>query len=153
MMKHDCVDIHTVVEVQRELPFTTQQVWSVLGDFGNHTWVPSVRRAELIGQGIGAIRRLCTDAGVVDERLDAWDDARQSFAYSVVSVMPYPVEDYRVRVQIESVSHSTSLVQWCAEFRVLGIAPVEAGDMMQAVYRSIGDWLMQELERRFSAPA
>jgi hypothetical protein len=141
------------VEASREFAFPADQVWGVLGDFGNHTWIPSVRHVEVLGNGVGSIRRLTTDTGIVDERLDARDEPTRTFAYSVVSAMPYPVEDYRVRVQIEEITPASSRVHWRAAFRSKVLDVAQAQQTMAAVYVSIGEWLNQELTRRFSAQA
>ncbi len=140
------------VETARLLDFPAAQVWSVLGDFGNHSWVPAVRHAKLIGEGMGAVRRLTTDTGIVDERLDAYDAHALSYAYSIVSPMPYPVEDYRVSVQIDVLAPARSRVRWRAQFRAKGVSVIHAEQLMTGVYVSIGDWLEQELARRFSVP-
>lgn len=152
-MQHRTPDCRARVEATRKLDFSAAQAWNVLGDFGNHTWVPSVRHADLVGQGVGAIRRLTTDAGVVDERLDAWDQYSMTYSYSIVGHISYPVEDYRVWVRVESLTSDSSSVRWRAEFNAVGIPVAEAENVMERVYISIGDWLEQELVRRFTAQA
>src|SRR5262245_22649200 len=61
------------------------EVWSVVGQF-SLAWHPAVARVELIGKGIGQLRRLETlDGREIVERLEAVDDAKRSYRYSLVA--------------------------------------------------------------------
>ena len=46
------------VHVARDLDFPAATVWALLEDFGDISWAPGIDRIEVIGEGIGMIRRL-----------------------------------------------------------------------------------------------
>src|SRR5262245_46446013 len=61
------------------------EVWSVVGQF-SLAWHPAVANVELIGTGIGQLRKLETvDGREIVERLEAVDDAKRSYRYSLVA--------------------------------------------------------------------
>lgn len=141
------------VEFTRVLPFSAPFVWDVLGAFGELGWIPAVTRVELLGSGVGAVRRVFTASGHVDERLDSHDTAAMRYAYSIPGPMPYPVRDYRVQVRIVPNGTAACAVTWRAEFMPDGVPVADAERLMTSVYASIADWAEQELRRRLSAPA
>jgi uncharacterized protein YndB with AHSA1/START domain len=65
--------IHTEVTIDR----APDDVWAVLGDFGNVDWVPGLASARMEGK-----RRVCTmdEGGEIHEDLER-DDDRRSFSY------------------------------------------------------------------------
>jgi hypothetical protein len=68
-----------------ELAADADEVWSVAGRF-NLDWHPLVAKSTLIGSGIGQLRTLATIAGgQVIERLEAIDDAKRSYRYSMIA--------------------------------------------------------------------
>ena len=99
------------VSVKRVLPFPAEKVWGVFGDFGNRGWA-GYPKIEMIGEGIGMIRRLHFDGyEPIDEVLEYYDEASMTFVYTVHD-MPLPIVDYRSTVQISAEDDGSALVEW-----------------------------------------
>ena len=66
-----------------ELAATPDEVWAVIGQF-SLDWHPLIASMTLIGGGVGQLRRIRNPRrqGIV-ERLDAVDDAKRSYRYTL----------------------------------------------------------------------
>jgi hypothetical protein len=79
--------LQTVAE-SVELAATPDAVWSVIGRF-SLDWHPAVARVNLTGAGLGQLRTLGTvDGREIVERLDAIDNAKRFYRYSLVAGVP-----------------------------------------------------------------
>jgi len=77
-------DVQTVVD-SVELAASPGDVWSVVGRF-SLDWHPLIAGVELVGTGIGQLRKLRTLTGDhVIERFEAVDDAQRSYRYALVA--------------------------------------------------------------------
>jgi hypothetical protein len=80
-------EVQTVAE-SVELASAPDTVWSLIGQF-NLEWHPLVASSRLIGTGIGQLRRLTTrDGGEIVERLEAIDEAKRSYRYTLIAGVP-----------------------------------------------------------------
>jgi hypothetical protein len=62
------------VKLIRDLDFTAQRVWAVLEDYGNMEWAMGPPKVEVIGEGIGMIRRVLIEGmDPIDEVLETMD--------------------------------------------------------------------------------
>ena len=68
-----------------ELTATPDEVWSLVGPFSLE-WHPLVAKVSLSGSGIGQLRKVQTiDGREIIERLEAVDDAKRFYRYSLVA--------------------------------------------------------------------
>lgn len=96
-----------------ELAAGPDEVWSVVGRF-SFDWHPLVARASVTGVGIGQLRRLVTLAGgEVIERLEAIDDAKRTYRYTLVAGVP--ASRYVGTIDVTP-KGSGSIVDWRVDF-------------------------------------
>ena len=58
------------VSVTRELEQSVEQVWGLVSDFANVSWMPAGTECKLEGEGPGMIRRIAAGDTTLDETLD-----------------------------------------------------------------------------------
>jgi len=105
-------ELQTVVE-SVELAAPPDAVWSVIGGF-NLEWHPRVARVDLTGIGVGQLRRIKTLEGKdIVERLEAIDDARRFYRYTLVTGVP--ASRYTGTLEVKS-RGSGSVASWRVEF-------------------------------------
>jgi hypothetical protein len=105
-------EVQTVAE-SVELAAAPDTVWSLIGQF-NLEWHPLVASARLIGTGIGQLRRLTTrDGGEVVERLEAIDEAKRSYRYSLIAGVP--ASRYVGTIEVTP-NGSGSIARWRVQF-------------------------------------
>ena len=80
-------DLQTIAE-SVELAAAPDEVWSLIGKFGG-AWHPLVARVRLTGTGIGQLRTIETlDGSEIVERLEALDDGKRFFRFSIIAGIP-----------------------------------------------------------------
>ena len=80
-------ELQTVTE-SVELAAAPDAVWAVIGQF-NLDWHPLVARVSLTGTGVGQLRRIETrDGKEIVERLDAIDNAKRFYRYTLIAGIP-----------------------------------------------------------------
>src|SRR5262245_33299849 len=81
------MELQTVAD-SVELAATPDEVWSLIGPFGLD-WHPGVARTNLTGAGIGQLRTMQTrDGKEIVERLEALDNAKRTYRYTLVAGVP-----------------------------------------------------------------
>ena len=81
-----------------DLAATPEQVWALIGSFGDLSWHPLAAAVTLIGTGIGQLRTTETiDGKRVIERL-ATDPTARSYSYTGVSGLP--VSNYTGKLSV-----------------------------------------------------
>ncbi len=94
----------SIVEVSRDIPLPTADVWTALADIsGVHRFHPSVSRSALLGeqpQGIGA-RRTCEfyDGNRIEEEVVRWEEGRSMEVEITAGSMP--LTRARARLELE----------------------------------------------------
>ena len=137
-------EVQTVAEsVELEVP--PDEVWSVIGRF-NLDWHPLVASVDLIGTGIGQLRRIRTlDGREIVERLEAIDNARRFHRYALVAGVP--AHHYAGTVEVKP-SGRGCIAEWSVQFL--------ANDQPDIVVRTIVSRLVKtglgSLSRRFAVP-
>ena len=135
--------------VQRTLDFPADTVWAVLADFGNIGWAAGDNKVEVIGEGIGTIRRIIVEGleEPIDEVLDALDADAKRLAYSIPRGMPFPVENYAANATVQANGDTQCEVTWRGQFTAKPeIADEDAKTLMESTYRQLIDWLTAHLE-------
>jgi hypothetical protein len=139
-------DESQTVALSVELPIAADDVWATIGSFALD-WHPLVASTCLIGTGIGQLRRIRTlDGKEIVERLEAVDDAMQSYRYTMISGVP--ASRYIGAIDVTS-KGNRCVVEWRVQYR--------ADDQPDIVVRTIITTLLKSglgsLERRFAAAA
>lgn len=96
-------------------------VWSVVGNFGDMSWLPGVVKTEASGDKTPdqAKRELTlSSGGVVDEILTKYDDAGMSLSYRIerVDMKVLPVNNYSSTIKVTAADGGKSLVEWKGAF-------------------------------------
>jgi len=137
------------VNVSRELDSTPGQVWAVLGNFGDMSWTEGTERVEVVGSGIGMIRRIFMNGmEPIDEVLESMDDAAHTFSYSIPRGLPMPVTDYLADVRVVALDGDRSRVDWHATaLPTGGVSAADASAILHGAYGQLLGWLEQHLQR------
>jgi hypothetical protein len=115
------------------------KVWSVVSDFGDVSYVgDAVKECTIDGEGLGCVRTIEMAAGgLVEERLDAYNDDGCRFAYSIVNdaSCPLPFEGYSSRFSLRPLGPSATELEWHGDFQPKGDASEEdATNVVSAIY-------------------
>jgi hypothetical protein len=105
-------ELQTVVE-SVDVSAPVDQVWALIGAFGS-TWHPLIAKIELIGAGIGQLRKIETiDGKQIIERLDAIDNSQTSYRYTMISGVP--ATDYTGMLGVTAKGAGSS-VEWRVQY-------------------------------------
>ena len=138
------------VKLIRDLGFPAQRVWEVLADYGNMEWAMGPPKVEVIGDGIGMIRRvLIPGMDPIDEVLEARDPEQMSYSYSIPRGLPLPLTDYRSSARVETLADGNARVHWSCECTPTDATMTEADTerLMHDTYNSLLDSLEAFLGR------
>lgn len=139
------VDVH----VARDLDFSAATVWALLEDFGDINWAPGIDKIEVIGEGIGMIRRLhLSGMEPIDEQLDSMDASTMTFAYSIPRGIPMPVTDYRANAKVTALDEGRCHLDWYGRATPQGATEEEAAAMIRGAYEMLMQWIDDALKAR-----
>lgn len=129
-------------QVTRRFNMSADDLWAMIGDFGN-TGKWSGRPPEACiqeGEGIGALRTLTVEDGrVIVDRLDA--QGQYFYSYSIVT-SPLPVKSYSATMSVASLSNATCEFTWTGDIDPDGIDNEQATQFFENVYH-MGIGLME----------
>ncbi len=129
-----------------DLQASPQTVWAVVGEFGG-LWHPLVGSLQLIGQGIGQLRRIETiDGKIIVERLAARDAAHRILEYTMVSGIPVDIYEGQLSVVAQG---SGSTLTWSVAFRHAGLADM----IVNIIISTLIDTGLAALKTRFDSGA
>ena len=136
------------VKVERVLEFAAQEVWALIADFGNVSWVPGIEKVELEGEGVGMVRHLTVPVfPQLHERLDAIDHEKMTLDYSIPAVAYIHLKDYRARAQVFELEGDRCRVVWSCISEVDGADDEQAIAETEAFYVSIMTWIGDALTK------
>lgn len=104
-----------------EISVPANDVWAIIGDFGNADWLPMVESTESDGgNDKGATRTLVLGPDIkVYETLKKHDDAKMSYSYRIPvnthDVNILPVNNYSATLSVKG-SENGSIVTWKGAF-------------------------------------
>ncbi len=135
------------VKVSEEVGASAEAVWKLLRDFGGiQKWAAGIESCSVDGEGIGAVRTLGVAGGAsLQERLEAFDDQRRTFSYSIIGASPLPVTDYLSKVEVTQTGPDSSRVDWSASFEPKGISEEQAQQIVRGIYTGGIDGLKKTL--------
>jgi hypothetical protein len=124
-------------QVTQQFDIPAEQLWELIGDFGNMSkWTglpPETCVQE--GDGVGCIRTLTVPRGIIVDRLDAMTP--NSYSYSVInaSESPLPYKSYRATMTVDPVTPTSSQLTWAGEFEPDNISEEEAISNVENMYQ------------------
>ncbi len=114
-----------------EIQASADDVWQLLSDFADTSWVPGVSKSELVGQGVGAHRLVYVgNAPALKETLEALDLKTRTLSYTIGAGNPLPVSNYRATVKVVDLGAGKSRLDWSSTF-------VPTGSDMDAALASV----------------
>ena len=136
-------------KVQHDFDHSIDRVWAILGDFGNMGWTMGPERIELIGSGVGMIRRLYMPglSAPIEEVLESIDPAARTFSYTIPRGFPLPITNYLAAVKLEDLGGNRCRVHWSATGEAVGMGGEEAAALLDGVYGQMLGWLGDALAR------
>lgn len=106
-------ELQTVADTA-ELAASPDQVWSLIGKFGDLTWHPLAASIKMTGEGVGQLRTIETiDGKQIIERLEALDHSQRLYRYTNVSGLG--VVDYTGTFDLKPKGSGCS-VEWRVQF-------------------------------------
>ena len=134
------------VTVERTIAFPLDTVWALLDDFGNIEWSGNPGKVEIIGSGVGMIRRIIIKGmDPIDEILDYKDASNYRYGYSIPKGLPMPISGYKAEVNLASIGDddddSHTSVSFSCNAEPDGVSEDEARAIMDAMYNQIIDWI------------
>ena len=132
------------VSVTRELEQSVDQVWGVVSDFGNASWMPEGTEVRLEGEGPGMIRYVGAGATTLAETLEFVDDATRTLVYTIPGEVPFPATDYRSTIVVRE-KGSGSELEWSCTFEPKG-DPDAAQAVMEGLYNTLTGWVADYLK-------
>jgi Polyketide cyclase / dehydrase and lipid transport/Domain of unknown function (DUF4331) len=125
-------EVQTVVE-SVELAAAPDKVWSLIGQF-SLDWHPLVARASLVGAGIGQLRRIETlDGKEIVERLDAVDDAKRFYRYTLVAGVPASL--YTGTIEVKP-NDNGCIANWRVDFLASNQPDIVVRSMVSALEKT-----------------
>lgn len=134
---------------QRQFNHPASAVWAVLEEFGNLDWTEGVERIELIGDGVGMIRRLFMPGmDPIDEQLTAVDSEAMWFSYDIPRGIPLPVSNYSAEAKVVALDDARCEVRWVGRAEAEGVSEDEAAAAIVSTYDMLFDWLQAHMDSR-----
>jgi hypothetical protein len=125
-------ELQTVAE-SVELAAEPDKVWSLIGQF-NLDWHPLVARVNLVGTGIGQIRWIQTlDGNEIVERLEAMDNAKRVYRYSLIAGVP--ASHYAGMIEVKP-NGGGSIANWRVDFLASKQPDIVVKGMVSALERT-----------------
>lgn len=126
-----------MLEVERRLSLATgaEEVWDLVGDFGDLGWHPAAKATDLEDRD-GIVHRAITlpDDAVLVERLEGMDDSGKIYSYSIVEG-PLPVSDYRSTLRVIPLKDGCE-VAWGSTFAAAGVSDEAAKEVVAGIYEA-----------------
>jgi len=130
------------VELEREYEFGAGDVWAVIANFGNVSWVPGIEKVDLEGEGVGMIRHLTVPVyPQLHERLETLDHVDKVLEYSIPAVEYISVKNYGARAQVIDLGPGRCRVLWSCKAEADGAPEAEARDKTRAFYQAMLGWI------------
>jgi hypothetical protein len=134
------------VVVKESLAFPAGEVWDLISDFGNVSWIQGLAKSEVRGKGPGMVRLMYAgDGPPIHERLESLDAKSRTLRYSIPENIPFPVSDYRATMQLREAGPGRCELEWSCELTPQGIPEAQAVAMLEGMYKTMIGWLRTAL--------
>jgi len=129
-----------------DLAVPPDDLWSVIGQF-NLLWHPAVARADVLGEGLGQLRRLETrDGREIVERLVDLDNTKRSYRYTLISGIA--ASHYAGVIDVKPRANG-SVAEWRVDF----LASNQPHGAVRIVVSRLIETGLGSLKARFGVPA
>lgn len=131
--------------VIKEISAPAADVWSILANFGDVSWIPVTGRVEVDGEGPG-MRRLIYGSNETPavETMTSIDPQHMRLAYRITN-NPLPVSRFESVAQVNgSPSSDTCIITWTVDYDPAGDSETDADQARQGialVYDMMASWL------------
>ena len=133
--------------VTRNFNVPAEKVWNVLEDFGNMGWLNMADISiEVIGEGIGMVRRVSLNGQYIDERLESMDKQARLLTYSIKECELFPFKNYLAQMTVEKINEFECKMTWMSDFEEGNMPKEEAESMMTFNYNTMLDSLAVHVE-------
>ena len=133
--------------VTRDFSVAADSVWSILEDFGNMGWLNMADISiEVIGEGIGMVRRVSLNGQYIDERLESMDKQAGLLTYSIEECELFPFKNYLAQMTVEKINEFECKMTWMSDFEEGNMPKEEAESMMTFNYNTMLDSLAVHVE-------
>lgn len=133
--------------VTRNFNVPAEKVWNVLEDFGNMGWLNMADISiEVIGEGIGMVRRVSLNGQYIDERLESMDKQAGLLTYSIQECELFPFKNYLAQMTVEKINEFECKMTWMSDFEEGNMPKEEAESMMTFNYNTMLDSLAVHVE-------
>lgn len=133
--------------VTRDFKVAAEHVWSVLEDFGNMSWLNMADISiQVIGEGIGMVRRVSLNGQYIDERLESMDKEAKLLTYSIEECELFPFKNYLAQMTVEKINELECKMTWMSDFEEGDMPEEEAESMMTFNYNTMLDSLAVHVE-------
>lgn len=132
------------VRLARELEQSADQVWALVSDFGNISWMPAGTEVRVEGEGPGMVRHIGAGAMTLAETLESSDDAARTLVYTIPGELPFPATDYR-STMVVSEKGAGSELEWSCTYEPKG-DPAAAQAAMEGLYGTLMGWVAETLK-------
>lgn len=138
------------VKLSREVDVPAALVWPILENFGDISWAPGIEKVDVIGEGIGMIRRIyMPNMEPIDEQLMAMDGAAMSLSYEIPRGLPMPMSNYSASGQVVDLGEGRCRLNWVGRCQPeAGLSEAEATQIVEGTYVMLLDWIAAEAEKR-----
>ncbi len=122
-----------------------EDVWKIIGDFcGIGEWHPAVEKCEMSEADGAKLRTLSLKGGgTIVEKLEAWDDAKHSYTYSIVE-SPLPVANYTSTLSTKADDDGGAGIKWTGSFEAAGASDDEAKGVIEGIYKAGIDVILEK---------
>ena len=132
------------VSITRELEQSVDQVWALVSDFGNISWMPAGTKCRLEGEGPGMVRHIDAGGMKLQETLEVLDAETRTLVYTIPGEVPFPAKDYRSTMVVREKGAGSEL-EWSCTFEPVGDADT-AQATMEGLYGTLMGWVADSLK-------
>jgi hypothetical protein len=122
------------ISLSATIDASADAIWQDVSDFqGVDRYLAIITSSKMEGSGVGALRTLTVEAGVIVERLESLDEQSRTLSYSFVE-SPIPISGYLATMQVRETGDSQCELTWSSVFEPAGITEAEARDIIEGAY-------------------
>ncbi len=122
----------TQAKVVHDFRISADQLWELIGDFGDVEKWSTTGTCVQDGEGVGALRTLTMpDGRVIVDRLE--DIGDRTYSYSIVE-SPLPFYKYLARMEVVPTGEGKCQLIWSSEFEPKGMTDEKAIAYIESVY-------------------
>lgn len=136
------------ITVTGEVEATADELWSVVADFGDVSWMMGVTRCEVEGDGPGMVRAIYAGGDTaVREELEFIDGDQRRLGYTIGENLPLPVTEYHAVMTVRDLGSGRSELDWSCTARPAGVSEQAARTAVEQMYGVLLGWVKAHAEK------